>query len=127
MPGDPIIGFITLGRGVSIHRADCSNMLRLDEERRARLVDVSWSGPDTDTYAVSIEVRAFDRQGLLRDITTVLTAEGVNIDALDTRHVGQDRTAEIRLTVQVSDLTHLSRVLDIINQIPNVYEAHRTA
>ena len=89
-------------------------------------MDVSWSGEDEERYAVSVVVRAYDRQGLLRDVTTVLSTEGVNISALDTRNVGRDQTAEIRMTLQVSDLAHLSRVLDFIGQLPNVFEARRT-
>jgi len=127
VPGDAIVGFITRGRGVSVHRKDCPNMLRLDEARRTRLVDVSWAGESSDqTYAVRVLVRAYDRRGLLSDVTTVLSAQGVNIDALDTRTAEQDRIAEIRITLQVSDLTHLSRVLDLVGQIPNVFEARRT-
>ena len=102
-------------------------MLRLDADRRSRLVDVSWAGADADTYGVRVQVRAYDRQGLLRDLTTVLSSEGVNIDALDTRSVGRDHTAEISMSLQVRDLPHLSRVLDLIGQLPNVFEARRTA
>ncbi len=125
VPHDPIVGFITRGRGVTIHRRDCPNMLRLDQERRARLVDVSWSGSDAATYPVSVLLRAWDRQGLLRDVTTILTAEKINIDALDTRTSRRDSTAEIRMTVQVASLEQLSRVLDLVGQLPNVYAAQR--
>jgi GTP pyrophosphokinase len=126
VPNDPIVGFITRGRGVSIHRSDCPNMLRLDAERRTRLIDVSWSVSDTKTYPVDVLVTAYDRQGLLRDVTTILAAEGVNVLSLDTRTSTQDQTAEIQATVEVSDFGHLSRVLDRITQLRNVIEARRT-
>ena len=126
VPPDPIVGFLTRGRGVTVHRRDCPNMLRLEGERRARLVDVSWPGAQLDTYAVDVVVRAWDRQGLVRDVATVLSAERINIQAMDTRVVARDQTAEIRMTVQVRDLTHLSRVLDLVCQLPNVFEARRT-
>jgi GTP pyrophosphokinase len=127
VPNDPIVGFITRGRGVTIHRSDCSNMLRLDAERRTRLIDVSWMVTDTDTYPVDVLINAYDRQGLLRDITTVLASEGVNLLSLDTRTNPRDQTAEIRTTVEVSDLGHLSRILDRISQLRNVIDARRTA
>ena len=127
VPNDPILGFITRGRGVSVHRSDCSNMLRLDAERRTRLIDVSWMTSDTDTYPVDVLINAYDRQGLLRDITTVLASEGVNVLSLDTHTTPRDQTAEIQATVEVSDLSHLSRILDRISQLRNVIDVRRTA
>ncbi len=127
VPNDAIVGFITRGRGVTIHRSDCPNMLRLDPERRRRLIDVRWTASDTKTYPVDVQVNAYDRQGLLRDVTTVLASEGVNVISLDTRTLSRDQTAEIRMTVEVSDLSHLSRILDRITQLPNVIDARRTA
>ncbi len=127
VPNDAIVGFITLGRGVTIHRSDCPNMLRLDPDRRRRLIDVRWTASDTKTYPVDVQVNAYDRQGLLRDVTTVLASEGVNVISLDTRTASRDQTAEIKMTVEVSDLSHLSRILDRITQLPNVIDARRTA
>ncbi|MDX1529379.1 MAG: ACT domain-containing protein, partial [Gammaproteobacteria bacterium] len=127
VPNDAIVGFITRGRGVTIHRSDCPNMLRLDPERRRRLIDVHWTASDAKTYPVDVQVNAYDRQGLLRDVTTVLASEGVNVVSLDTRTMSEDQMAEIRMTVEVSDLSHLSRILDRITQLPNVIDARRTA
>ncbi|MDH3316768.1 MAG: GTP diphosphokinase [Gammaproteobacteria bacterium] len=127
VPNDAIVGFITRGRGVTIHRSDCPNMLRLDAERRRRLIDVKWTATDTKTYPVDVQINAYDRQGLLRDVTTILAAESVNVVSLDTRTRSEDQSAEIKMTVEVSDLSHLSRVLDRISQLPNVIEARRTA
>ncbi len=127
VPNDAIVGFITRGRGVTIHRSDCTNMLRLDAERRRRLIDVKWTATDTKTYPVDVQINAYDRQGLLRDVTTILAAESVNVVSLDTRTRSEDQSAEIKMTVEVSDLSHLSRILDRISQLPNVIEARRTA
>ncbi len=127
VPNDAIVGFITRGRGVTIHRSDCPNMLRLDPERRRRLIDVHWTASDAKTYPVDVQVHAYDRQGLLRDVTTVLASEGVNVVSLDTRNTSEEQLAEIRMTVEVSDLSHLSRILDRITQLPNVIDARRTA
>ncbi len=124
-PGDPIIGYITRGRGASIHRQDCPNILRNKE--RERLVKVSW-GETTRTYPVPIRVMAFDRQGLMGDISNLLNGEGVNITdvgvKVDHSAVKAD-TANIRLVVEVRDLAQLSRLLNRIENLPNVLEAQR--
>jgi GTP pyrophosphokinase len=127
VPGDDIIGYITRGRGVTIHRADCPNMLRFDAERRARVVNVSWTERDTETYTVNILISAYDRHGLLRDVTIALTSEGINIGALHTQNVERDHTVQIRISLQVADLQQLSRILDRVTQLPNVFEAQRVA
>jgi GTP pyrophosphokinase len=125
MPGDPIVGYITRGRGATIHRMDCPNILRSTE--RERLVKVSW-GAQTRTYPVPIRVMAFDRQGLMGDISNLLTTEGVNIIDVNVR-VDHDNvkadTADIRLKVEVRDIAQLSRVLTRIENLDNVLEAQR--
>ena len=85
LPNDPITGYITRGRGVSIHRADCRNVLGLAGTERARLIDVAWSAGAEETWPVEIAVEAYDRKGLLRDATTVVSNEGVNIVAMDSQ------------------------------------------
>jgi len=125
MPGDPIIGYITRGRGATIHRMDCPNILRSTE--RERLVRVSW-GSLTRTYPVPIRVTAFDRQGLMGDVSTLLTTEGVNIVdvnvKVDHNHVKAD-IADIHLIVEVRDLAQLSHVLTRIENLANVLDAQR--
>jgi GTP pyrophosphokinase len=121
MPGDQIVGFITRGRGATIHRQDCPNILNTQD--RERLLQVGW-GRMERTYPVPIKIKAYDRQGLTSDITALLTGEGVNI--LDIS-VGVNKSlAELRLIVEVKDLTHLSRILTRIENVPNVLEAVRT-
>lgn len=126
-PGDPIVGYITRGRGATIHRQDCPNVLRATVNEKERLVKVSWGKP-TNTYPVPIRVTAFDRQGLMGDISNLLNGEGVNIVdvkvKVDHAHEKAD-TADIRLVVEVRDIAHLSRVLTRMENLANVLDAQR--
>jgi GTP pyrophosphokinase len=125
MPGDAIVGYITRGRGATIHRMDCPNILQSNEKER--LVKVSW-GSHSRTYPVPIRITAFDRQGLMGDISNLLTTEGVNIIDVNVR-VNQDKiqadTANIKLIVEVRDLAQLSRVLARLETLDNVLDAQR--
>jgi len=122
-PPDNIVGFITRGRGVTIHRRDCPNILRLSDGRRERLVAADWGGKKGATFAVDIEVEAYDRQGLLRDISDVLVRERVNTTRVNT--LSQDNVARMQFTVEIADLEQLSRLLALIHHVPNVIEAKR--
>jgi GTP pyrophosphokinase len=119
-PPDPIVGYITRGRGATIHRSDCPNMLRSKDKER--VVKVSWGEP-RQTFPVPILVRAYDRQGLLSDITTILNEEGINM--LDVSLRVNNNLADIHLILELNDLTQLSRVLTRIENLPNVMEANR--
>ena len=121
MPGDQIVGYITRGRGATIHRQDCPNILNTED--RERLLQVGW-GRMERTYPVPIKIKAYDRQGLTSDITALLTSEGVNI--LNIAVTVNKSLAELRLIVEVKDLTHLSRILTRVENVPNVLEAVRT-
>jgi GTP pyrophosphokinase len=118
--GDQIIGFITRGRGVSIHRQDCPNILRVVD--RERLVRVSW-GEHVRTYSVPIKISAYDRTGLMGDISNLLNSEGVNIADVGVKVA--HNMADLRLIVEVKDIKQLSRILTRIENIPNVLEAQR--
>ncbi|MEW6179564.1 MAG: bifunctional (p)ppGpp synthetase/guanosine-3',5'-bis(diphosphate) 3'-pyrophosphohydrolase [Chloroflexota bacterium] len=120
-PGDEIVGYITRGRGATIHRQDCPNMLRLKE--RERIVKVTWGEPH-QTYPVHVLVKAYDRQGLMNDISIIMGNEGVNLLDIDLK-VTQN-LASIHMVLEVSDINQLSRVLTRIENLPNVLEAHRT-
>lgn len=120
VPGDDIIGYITRGRGVTIHRQDCPNILSLDE--RDRVIRVSW-GSAPKTYPVPIEIKAYDRQGLMGDISAVLGEENINI--MDVNLKVSHHLALLRLVLEVGDIAQLSRVLTRIENLPNVTEAHR--
>jgi GTP pyrophosphokinase len=119
-PGDQIVGYITRGRGATIHRQDCPNVLQIKD--RERLVQVDW-GKVENTYSVPIKVKAYDRQGLVVDISTLLSTESINIANIN---VIVNRTlAVINLVVDVKNLSQLSRILTRIESLPNVLEAHR--
>ncbi len=119
-PGDEIVGYITRGRGASIHRRDCPNILRTQD--RERLVQVSW-GALVRTYPVPIHIHAYDRRGLIGDITNLLSNEGINlVDANIKVHGG---LADMSLIIEVRDITQLSRLLARIENLPNVLEAQR--
>ena len=120
MPGDQIVGYITRGRGATIHRQDCPNILRLKDKER--LLQVDW-GKVERTYPIPIKVKAYDRQGLMGDISTLLDGEGVNIADVS---VNINRTfADLNLIVEVKNLDQLSRILTRIENLPNVLDAHR--
>ena len=126
LPNDPIVGYITRGRGVSIHRADCRNVLNLADTERARIIDVAWSGgKPEESYPVEVVVEAYDRKGLLRDVTAVVSNEAVNIVALDSNTDARTHIVYTRLTVEVRDIKQLSRVLDRLAQLPNVSDCRR--
>ncbi len=126
VPGDPIGGYITLGHGVTIHRADCPRLLELGSTHRERLIEVEWGKLEQGVrYHVDIRVLAHDRHGLLRDVGSLLASEHINAVAVQTRNNDRDSTADMRLTLALSDLAQLARVLDRINQLPNVIEARR--
>ena len=120
MPGDQIVGYITRGRGATVHRQDCPNILRRKDKER--LLQVDW-GKVERTFPIPIKVKAYDRQGLMGDISTLLDGEGVNIANVS---VSISRTlADLSLVVEVKNLDQLSRILTRIENLPNVMEAHR--
>ncbi|MCX5998326.1 MAG: ACT domain-containing protein, partial [Chloroflexi bacterium] len=121
LPGDEIIGYITRSRGVTVHRRDCPNMARVQQTER--LVSVDWGRVD-QLYSVVVRVDAWDRLGLLRDITTVVAAERVNIDSVSSTEHG-DNSASIVLTLEVKGITQLSRLLSKIEGISGVISAVR--
>ncbi|HDN81081.1 MAG: GTP diphosphokinase [Chloroflexi bacterium] len=123
VPGDAIVGYVTKGRGISIHRADCPNILHLKD--RERLIQVSWGQESRARYPVTITVKAFDREGLFRDIATVVANEGVNIASGEITTRKKDHVAIIKTTLEISTASQLTRILDKISRLPNVIEAYR--
>jgi len=124
-PGDPIVGFITRGRGVTVHRHDCRNIFHLDDSKRSRLISVDWGNQQAELYSVDIRIDAIDRQGLLQDIINVLTNEKINILAVNTLSNKQDSSAQMDLTIEVIDIEQLSRVLSRLSQLNNILEVRR--
>lgn len=126
MPGDDIVGFITRGQGVTIHRQDCSNILNLEQDKRGRLIEAEWGGEATRTYPVSIRVEAIDRQGLLRDVSKLLADEKVDVVGLNTMSNRDEQTADMTINAEMSDLQQLSRVMDKLSQLSNVIHVSRS-
>jgi len=124
LPGDDIVGYITRGRGVSIHRQDCPNVLRMKDQER--LIEVDW-GPEevTETHPVNVRVEAYDRQGLLRDIASIVADEAINLSAANIATRKKDNVATMMVTLEIADIDQLSRVLARIERLPNVVEARR--
>lgn len=125
LPGDKVMGYITLGRGVSIHRIDCSNMLRANDKQQERFLEVSWGEGYQDIYRVDILIKAFERSTLLRDVTSLLVNEKANVLALKTEKDQIDQHSLIYLTIDIDGLASLSRLLNRLEHIPNVLEARR--
>jgi GTP pyrophosphokinase len=125
VPGDQVIGYITLGRGVSVHRQDCSNIIHSSEKQRQRFLEVSWGEVTREQYMVDVSIKAFDRPGLLRDITALLSNEKAHVHALQTQINAQENKNYISLTIAIEGLAGLSRLLSKLGQIPNVLEARR--
>jgi len=127
VPPEPIAGYITLGRGVSIHRQDCASLKRLQSTHPERLLTVEWGSGGDRSFPVEVNVRAFDRRGLVRDITGVLADSKINIHAMNTVTSEGDGIADMNLKITVSDLEELSRVLRRIQGLANVLSARRRA
>ncbi len=121
VPGDEIVGFITRGDGVSVHRSDCKNVKSLRSER---IVEVSWSEDSRGVFMVQIQVEALDRSGLLSDVTRVLTENHVNILSA-TVSTGRDRVALSRFVFEMADPSHLDHLLNQVRRIDNVYDVYR--
>ncbi|WP_068828633.1 GTP diphosphokinase [Pseudomonas sp. BMS12] len=126
LPGDPIVGYITLGRGVSIHRQDCASVLQLAGREPERIIQVSWGPVPVQTYPVDVVIKAYDRSGLLRDVSQVMLNERINVLAVNTRSNKEDNTASMLLTIEIPGLDALARLLARISQLPNIIEVRRS-
>lgn len=127
LPGDLIGGYVTVGRGVSIHRLDCNQFLNLQKREAERIIEVSWGDKPKSIYPVDIQVEAYDRSGLLRDITILLANEKVNVLAVNTVSNQSSNTANMQITVEISGIEWLSHILAKMDQLPNVIRAYRIA
>jgi GTP pyrophosphokinase len=121
----PISGYVTLGRGVTVHRSDCPSLLRMAALKPDRVLKVEWTGADAAAFSVELAVSAYDRRGLLRDLTDVLAVERLSIDAVASRTDHGTGIAYFALTVAVNDLEQLARVLRRLAGVSNVIEARR--
>ena len=125
VPPDEVMGFVTKGRGVTVHRSDCANAASLVAQDSARVVEVEWSSEGSNAmFVAAVEVKALDRSRLLRDVANALSDEHVNIVACTT-HTGSDRVARMRFEFEFADPSHLLSVLHVIKRIDGVYDANR--
>ncbi|GAB7265404.1 hypothetical protein DZJ_19540 [Dickeya ananatis] len=125
IPGDDIIGFITRGRGISIHRADCEQLDDLRSHAPERIVEAVWGESYSSGYSLVVRVTANDRSGLLRDITTILANEKVNVLGVSSRSDVKQQLATIDMDIEIYNLQVLGRVLAKLNQLPDVIDARR--
>ena len=127
VPYDDIVGFVSRGRGVVVHRRSCSNIQRLSDEERERLIEVDWAQqPEHAAYSVDIVVVAADRKGLLRDVSSVLADEDTNVLGTRTQTDPTNDRASMRFTVEVADMGQLEHVCGKLRQLSDVIEVHRT-
>ncbi len=123
VPGDEIMGFVTRGRGVSVHRTDCANAVSLLSQAD-RVIEVEWDNDSPGNYTVSVEVEALDRSKLLRDIADTLSEHHVNIISC-TSQTATDRIARLRFEFELADPGHLDSILAAVKRVDSVYEAAR--
>ena len=127
VPPDPIAGYVTLGRGVTIHRERCPNLLRMQAVNPRRVLRVEWNLDTDSLLPVRIRVEALDRRGLLRDVSDVMALERLSIDGVNSDTDPNDRIATIVMRTAVRDSEQLGRVLQRLGAVPNVLRALRLA
>jgi guanosine-3',5'-bis(diphosphate) 3'-pyrophosphohydrolase len=125
VPGDDIVGFVTRGAGVSVHRADCHNVQSLLTEPE-RMIEVEWAPSSKSIFLVQIQVEALDRSGLLSDVTRVLSEHHVNILSASVS-TSSERLAISRFVFEMGDTTHMDRVLNAVRRIDAVYDVYRVS
>jgi GTP pyrophosphokinase len=126
VPGDPIIGYVTRGRGLTVHRATCPNIVStVRKGQENRLVDVQWAAKPEATFPVKIQVSAYDRSGLMRDVAALVADEHINMVSVEAITGQKDNLAIINATLEIENASQLTRVLTKIDRLPNVVEARR--
>lgn len=125
VPPEPILGYITQGYGVAIHRDDCHNIQQLDEQHQNRIIEVNWLEQTRSMYPVSIRVQAFDRAGLVSDISQILAHNKLSISQFSTETDKQHERASIIITIDIESLQQLSSIMEAIKQIPNIIKVER--
>jgi GTP diphosphokinase / guanosine-3',5'-bis(diphosphate) 3'-diphosphatase len=125
VPGDPIVGFLTRGRGVSVHRDDCPNAKALHATDEGRIAKVWWDDRQQGTFIVGVQIEALDRAKLLRDVTTAISDQGIHIVASSTR-TGRDGIATLTFTFELADPSHLEHVIQSVRRVDSVFDAYRT-
>jgi GTP pyrophosphokinase len=124
VPGDEIVGFVTRGRGVSVHRGDCPNARSLMDSQGDRFIEVTWRAGRGTSFAVAIQIEALDRKKLLGDVATALSEQQINILSASST-VGKDRIAKIQFTFELADINHLAGILKTVKKVDSVFDAYR--
>jgi GTP pyrophosphokinase len=127
VPPEPISGYITQGRGVSIHRQDCGNFLGLNQRHPERIIEVNWGRSEAATYPADLTLRAYDRSGLIRDISTILADEGANVTDMKSKTDKKTLETVMEISVEIRDLPTLSTAIARLEQLPNVITVQRRA
>jgi len=122
-PPDPIVGFVTRGKGVTIHRQRCTNVIRMRSREPERLIDANWGKPRDEVFPVDVVLEAMDRQGLLRDITEIFSREKINVTAANT--LTRNSVTRMAFTLEVRSLDVLSRALSCVKEVKGVLSAGR--
>ena len=125
MPPEAIVGYITQGRGVSIHRQDCGNFLGLNRRSPERIIEISWGPDNAGSYPVDLTLHAFDRSGLIRDITAVLADDDANVINLKSHTDKKTMQVVMEISIEIRDLPTLSAALTRLEQLPNVVSVRR--
>ena len=129
VPGDEIVGFVTRGRGVSIHRTDCVNVMHMTEAERMRMIEAEWQGLNSgsgEKYATEITIYASNRTGLLVDISKILTERGIDVTSINSR-LSKQGTATIAISFEISGTDELNRIIEKLRQIDNIIDIERAA
>lgn len=127
VPGDPITGYVTKGRGVTVHRTDCPNVATCVRRGQThRLIDVQWTAGGQETYPVKIQISAYDRSGLMRDVASLVADEHINMLSVEALTGQKDNLALINATLEIEDVAQLMRILTKIDRLPNIVEVRRT-
>jgi GTP pyrophosphokinase len=124
VPGDKIVGFLTRGRGVSVHREDCPNAKVLKETDEGRMIEVWWDERQAGTFVVTIQIEALDRTKLLRDVTTAISDQGISIVGSSTRS-GRDGIATLSFSFELADPSHLAHIIQSVKRVESVYDVYR--
>ncbi|MFT4629762.1 MAG: GTP pyrophosphokinase [Arenicella sp.] len=125
VPGDKVLGFVTRGAGITIHRERCPNILYQQNNAGERVVEVAWGADKEHTYPMSVLIHAFDRKGLLKDVSTVFSDEKINVLELNTHSEKQDHSVKMEVKVEVANLETMSKLLAKLDQLPNVLSVQR--
>ncbi len=121
----PIIGYVTIGRGISVHRQNCPNIMALSLEKDNRLVEVSWGKKAQSHYVITLDIKAYDRQGLIRDITHLMSLEQANVTHFTTTVDKAEHLAHVQLEAEIENLEKVSRLIERLQELPNIIQVVR--